>query len=437
MSPTFERLRNWPLAIALLGGVGLVITFLSPIFTIGARWGLIVALLLFTLRWPKSLGWLRTSTGAFLVANMLWGLLTYFWSLQPLLTIMKAAAFVLVVMALTSAGYLWFRVNGIRSALAFLFPLMLAALLAGVLGRTDESSYAAGPGMDLYRGMTGNSNMFGSLMFMISPLIIWNLHCSLRRPFARWIWGAILTLVFVMLLLSVSRSSITGFLVMLGAYGLALSLARRASILLFGALAIVTGLVMWPGTLQGIESRFVRKNLKVQNSAVAYSRLEPWAVSWEMAKQGGWWGAGYGVSIGAGSFGGGLTSVGYGREKGNTQLAIVEETGIVGLVLHVLVSGSAVRRVWRAFRMSSDPHFRTLAAIVTGALLGQLVIGLFEAWWVAPGAPESVWFWSIIGVAIALSEFPRHTATMRIGRPGAMSVAPAPMEAMSINPDRP
>jgi hypothetical protein len=79
-----------------------------------------------------------------LVISMLWAMMTYFWSLQPLLTIMKATAFMLVVLALTSAGYRWLRVNSMRSALTFLFPLMVAAVLAGVLGQTDEKSYAAG-----------------------------------------------------------------------------------------------------------------------------------------------------------------------------------------------------------------------------------------------------------------------------------------------------
>ena len=350
MSPTFERLQNWPLAIALLGGVGLVITFLAPVFTVGVRWVLLLALLLFTLRWRSSLGWLRLPTGALLLASVVWGLLTYLWSMQPTLTLMKAIAFALVVTALTSAGYRWLRVNELRSALAFLFPLMVAALLAGVLGRTDESSYSAVSGMDLYRGMTGNSNMFGSLMFMVSPLIFWNLHCSRGRRGALLIWGATLLLVFAMLLLSVARSSILAFLVLAGFYGLMLPLARRTSILFFGCLLIATAVLMWPGTLHNFEARYVRKNLQLQTSDVTLSRQTPWEISWKMAKQGGWFGAGYGVSIGGGEFTGSVTAIGYGREKGNTQLAIMEETGIIGLVFHLLVAGGAIGHVWRVFR---------------------------------------------------------------------------------------
>ena len=81
-----------------------------------------------------------------------------------------------------------------------------------------------------------------------------------------------------------------------------------------------------------------------QGTSIIYSRQSAWDVSWNMAKQGGWFGAGYGVSVDRGSFRGGLTAVGYGREKGNTQLAIMEETGIVGLAIHVLIVFSVVGR---------------------------------------------------------------------------------------------
>ena len=60
--------------------------------------------------------------------------------------------------------------------------------------------------------------------------------------------------------------------------------------------------------------------------------------------------------------------------------------------------------MWRTFQAAVDPDLKALTAIVMGALLGALIIGVFEAWWVAPGAPESIWFWTMVGVALGLSE---------------------------------
>jgi hypothetical protein len=139
--------------------------------------------------------------------------------------------------------------------------------------------------MDLYRGLTSNPNMFGSLMFMISPLLIWKFHCTRGHSRARLLWAPHWALVFAMLLLSVSRSSILAFLLLAGAYGTALPLARRTSVVVFGGIAIATALLMWPGTLENLEARYVRKNVQVQNTDVMFSRQTPWEVSWNMAKQ--------------------------------------------------------------------------------------------------------------------------------------------------------
>jgi O-antigen ligase len=391
---------NVPLSLALLGGAGPAITFLSPVFDTSVRWLILLAVLVWAGTRGRAFAWLQGRTGGFILACLAWSLLTYLWSMQPTLTFMKAGGFILVVGALVTAGYRWTRTNALSDALSFLMPMMIASLLAAVLGRTQESSSVMSQGLDLYRGLTGNSNMLGSLMFMITPLLLWKVHSTRGRK--RFVWAALLAVTLIMLALSVARSSILAILLMAGVYGLALPLARRTSIAFFGGLGIVTAFLMMPGTLGQIESRYVRKNVAAQSSQILFSREGPWEVSVAMAKQGGLFGAGYGVSINGGEFSGGLTTFGYGREKGNTQLAIVEETGIVGLALYMLIVVSLVARLWKAFSAAGDRNLRALIGIVTGSIVGELVIGAFEAWWVAPGSPESIWFWAMVGVALGL-----------------------------------
>jgi len=275
MKAVARNLQNWPLALALLGGVGLVISFLSPIFTTSVRWLLIAAVLALMLTKSRAFVWVRSTTGLFIAACVAWGVMTTVWSQQPLLSLMKSGAFVLVTGALVTAGYRWIQVNPAKEALTFLAPLMVAALLAGVLGKTSSSAYVAGGGgIDLYRGLTSNSNMFGSLMFMILPLILWKAH--LGRGRIRAVWSILLMLAVGMLILSVARSSILAALILAGAYGLSLSLARRAAFLFFGGLGIVATVLMVPGTLDKLESRYVRKNATVQGSSVMFSRQGPW-----------------------------------------------------------------------------------------------------------------------------------------------------------------
>jgi len=404
MKAVARNLHNWPLTVAILGGVGLVISFLAPVFTTSVRWFLLGAVLAAVALRRRSFAWVRSAPGISIVLCVTWGVLTTAWSQEPTLSFMKSAAFALVTGALISAGYQWVRSNPLREALTFLFPLAIAAILAGVLGKTSATAYVAGPGIVLYRGLTGNSNMLGSLMFMVVPLMLWKVHVSSGRW--RAMWCVMLLIGLAVLVLSVARSSILATLILVATYGMSLALARRAAILFFGSLIAATFVLMTPATLDRLEARYVRKstNTNMQQPSVMYSRQGPWEVSLEMARRGGIIGAGYGVSIGGGHFAGGLTAFGYGREKGNSQLAIVEETGIVGLFLYALIVITLVDRLWRAFRSSTDRTLRVLIGIVLGAIVGELVLGVFEAWWVAPGAPESIWFWTMVGVAIALSE---------------------------------
>jgi O-antigen ligase len=97
-----------------------------------------------------------------------------------------------------------------------------------------------------------------------------------------------------------------------------------------------------------------------------------------------------------------LTAVGYGREKGNSQLAIVEETGLVGLAFYLVLVFALISRVYGGFAMAKNPRAKVALGLAFGAVVGMLFQSVFEAWWVAPGAPESVAFWALTGVSLGL-----------------------------------
>jgi O-antigen ligase len=140
-----------------------------------------------------------------------------------------------------------------------------------------------------------------------------------------------------------------------------------------------------------------------QEQGIFFSRGEVWRISYENAQQGGWFGAGYGVTVGETDFQGGATAVGYGREKGNTQLAIVEETGVVGLGLYFILLLALFLPLVRAHLREKNTDIKVVLGIVIGALAGLTVMSVFEAWWVAPGSAESAYFWSLAGVGLGLT----------------------------------
>jgi hypothetical protein len=76
----------------------------------------------------------------------------------------------------------------------------------------------------------------------------------------------------------------------------------------------------------------------------------------------------------------GLTAFGYGREKGNTQLAIMEELGLIGLWLYGLLLASLFGHLARTFKRFQTRDDKVAFGIVTGAILGMTVNSVFEAW---------------------------------------------------------
>lgn len=398
----YQNPRNWVLPLALLGSIGLVISFVGAYVTTSTRWALLLLALVFGMATPESLRWLRTSTGRWVALALAWAMITWLWSVQPQLTLMKSGAWWLVCLALVSGGYRWACRNALQDAFGFLLPLFIVVLVAGPLGRGSVSAYSEGAGMDLYQGMTSNPNMMGSLLFMTLPLLLWRFYLNRGSQAKKWLWGILLATILVTLLITVSRSSILASCLLLGAYTLAMPMARRSQLYLLGGLAVAMVLAASPGTLRYIEGKYIRKNLISEEISPFFTREEPWEISLRMAKKGGLLGGGYGVSLDAGTFKGGFTSVGYSREKGNSQLAIVEEMGLVGLTLHLGIVFTLLKRLWQAFQREQNRDLRTLLAIVSGAIAGVLTTGLFEAWWVAPGSPESIWFWTMVGLGLGL-----------------------------------
>jgi len=386
-----------------------VVSYFNAIFTTDTRWVVAAALALVMVGTGRAFSLLRQDVGLALAAYVSWCVLTYSWSEVPELTLLKSGALALVGMGLFAGGQYWVVRLGWERALSYLLPILALALFAGAFGQAaiEQSS----DGLTLYEGLTNNPNMLGSLMNMAVPFLLWQSYRSRGRRRQLILWLGLLGVVLGVLLLSVSRSSIVAALITCGVF-LAVVGIRRNGLLSALAAALLCGSVMAvPDVYETLEQRYVRKVPEGSELAVLNSRQELWEESYEQAIKGGIVGGGYGVTIGDMDFAGGLTSVGYGREKGNSQLAMMEETGIVGLGLYLMFLVVLFYRATLPMRRSVDPDMKVMGAILLGALLGQTVQSLFEAWWVAPGSPESAYFWAMSGVATGLSVEIRQRVT--------------------------
>lgn len=388
--------------IALLAFCGAAVTYVSSIFSTSTRWVVLLLLVFVVLAKGRLSFVLRGNVGVSLLAYLLWCSATVLWSQVPLLTSLKVMALWMVVVGFVTAGQMWVRWTGAVGAIWYALPLVAVALFAGLVGTVTPNTRVQTGGLELYSGLTGNPNMLGSLMDMALPFLLVQMYVS--RPRHRWwfCWAIMLCVVVLFLLMSTSRSAIVTALVTGLSFIVASRSLRRSHVIYLVGVTMLLCIVFISGVSKQILDRYLYKGSRDTDYGVFHSRAEPWTISYESAKDGGVIGAGYGVSVGYMEFQGGLTAVGYGREKGNSQLAIIEETGVVGLALYVAYLIAMFKRIQLAMRRCRSRHDRVLLATLTGSLVGYFLKSLVEAWWVAPGSPEAAYFWATAGVTLGI-----------------------------------
>jgi hypothetical protein len=128
-----------------------------------------------------------------------------------------------------------------------------------------------------------------------------------------------------------------------------------------------------------------------------------WEPSYNAALNGGLTGLGYGISDphilfpGSGSH---YEGERYVREKGNSVLALIEETGMIGLLLFVIPIGYVLisQKSDLAIR-DQNSGVRYQSAIIKSVLIALVVHAQFEAWWVGVGSIHLPLFYFYLGTA--------------------------------------
>lgn len=410
------KLKDLLLPIYLLAFAGSVVSFMSPVFNVTTRWIVLALVAVYFFFNGKLTSPLRTGFGLLTLAFAFWALVTSIWSEVPQLTFLKALAFMLIAFAGLASGYAWVHQNSLQNGLKYLGPLTAVTLLSGLLGQTTGQGNTSIGELATFQGMTDNTNMFGSLLAMCSPFLVWQTYCNWENRRKRVVWLLLAGLGLFYLFGSTSRAAI--LVVLCTLFGLFLTLGQnRKVVVLFLAGGLIGSVFLFmPQQRDEIANRFIFKG-QTSDLGATYSRDEVWLESYELAALGGWIGGGYGVTIGDKDFQGGLSAVGYGREKGNSQFAIVEETGLAGLAIYFFSLVFLLLRLGRAVLSLPSGSHKTLLAIVTGNVVGMLVQSTFEAWWVAPASPESAYFWVLAGVALGLADVPRQVTIPRVDEP--------------------
>lgn len=387
--------------LAVVAFAALGVRYFGMVFTTSTRWAFLALLIATLIPGGNIFSGLKNGYGIILAGYFIWCLMTVAWSEVPTLSLLKSTALILTALAFLSGGIYWSTRLQAEKTFAFLAPITALALIAAVAG---SGAQAVNANLSVYTGLASNANFFGVLIAFSVPFLIDQIYQVTRSPGYPvrkiLVGGACVILVFA-LWRSGSRASM--LCVLLTVFVPVATVSPNKKIIV--ALALFLGTLGATVVLPQIQERLTQHVLFKANEEgeVFYSRYAPWQDSYAAALQGGYYGLGYGVSAGNTNFTIGLTADAYGREKGNAQLAVWEETGLVGLALYAILLFAIFRELYRAFRAARGDDAKIKLGIIIGMVAGLTVQSVFEAWWVAPGSIESAAFWSIVGVGTGLS----------------------------------
>ena len=378
-----------------MGWIGSSLIILKDIFSGNGRFLFLVILFLFLATRKNLARFLDARLGFILFTYGTWCLFTSVWSSIPILSVMKGSLYFLTVPILIFAGIEWAKSHSWENTLDYLWMLAFVSLLSALLGHQDNNYYhglIAGAGANIFGFMTASS----------FPFFLWMTYRRWHKKIQRMLWSAITASIIYFTFMSMSRACILMLLTVIFCFLLSLRLSKK--IVLFSAATItLTGFfVMNPNLFTQLIDSYVYKRHGVQN--IFQSREKQWQHSYEGAVEGGWSGLGFGISYSQNDFNfvNGLTTLGYGREKGNSQLTIIEETGIIGFSLYIILLGYLISRFIRLYIKAENHDQRVLIAILAGSFFGMLIQSVFEGWWYAAGGQECIYFWLLVGATRGL-----------------------------------
>lgn len=351
-----------------------------------------------------------------------WAMLTTIWSPFPQISIARSIYFFFISISPAILGYYWSNHNR-NDLFGYLLPsnifIVLTSLIS-LLTSNPPDAWSGGHGLG-FMGYTWHQNMLAAAIVFTIPSVLYPMlqvfvlrsgkYRGFVYPTNTWFAFHIILLLlnFYLLIISVSRTGVLTLLIMVVVF-IIISLSKKESIIfLFVFFSICTILFS--------SSEAVREFVFKTERKIGDRRIVNIYETIEAAKNGGLIGIGYGVSQPPsnkkvrGHYI--LDGKMFVREKMISVLALLEETGIIGLCLFItpilIVLLLLMRRFISLLRSSElDKSKLIMERVNIAALFAVLVSYSFhaqiEGWWLGIG---SVWFplfFIILGQAIMISE---------------------------------
>lgn len=393
---TFEKLF---IPLSLIGLTGSALRYFNAVCTGNVRWLTLLFLFLFFVIKKNYLRHIDEKFGFFLFTYLIWSFLSLFWANVPLFSLMKCGIYIIVCLTMIRAGIEWVKLNGKTCALDYLsilaFIVLIGACLAKMFGRTTFGGF--------FEGYVAGPNMFGTFMGISLPFFLWRCYIasSNRKKLA---WGILTAICFYFIILSCSRAALLLGLVTLSGFLINLNMNKKLFIASMFLIFVACLIIIFPGYFYNLIDAIQFHIYKGAGKNLFQTRSALWEHAYEGAQAGGWFGLGFGMLLEQFEldFSNGLKFILPAMERGNSQLIIIQEIGIVGFIMYLLILISLSLKLFLLTINSIQREQKILIGLLGGSFLGMIAHSLFEGWWTAPGGQENFLFWILVGVILGV-----------------------------------
>jgi O-antigen ligase len=271
-----------------------------------------------------------------------------------------------------------------------------------------SDSWTGGHGKG-FMGFFGHQNTLASVLLFTLPGVIRTKYKGKSKK-DKFFLSVILIFNLLFIILSYSRGVILSILFEVVVF---LLLNKKWKVIGISAVALL--LVSVTILINPYLNNFTSNILKKDFPEFYSSRMWMWEPSFEAALNGGFTGLGYGISdpnIKPGSIGDHYEGERFVREKGNSVLGLVEETGVIGLLFFILSIVYLILKNWDTRYLMPD-KFSSLknnlpesgirnpvSSLLIASLSAFILHAQFEAWWVGVGSVQLPLFFIYVGLLI-------------------------------------
>ncbi len=350
----------------------------------------------------------------FISLFFLWASISSLWSEFPIFTLKRSLYFLLVSLGSFSVGYQLSKKNSniiLNSFLAlniFITTISMFSLIAN----TPENSWSGGHGLG-FLGFNNHQNKLGQYIYLsVAPLILFFRNPKLKKT-AKYLVSFLLIVNLALIALSVSRAAILALFISWFLYYLIRYSVIKSIVFSLIFIGIILGTVFVTSNYFNKSEVTIIKN----EQYLGQRRSATIKYSWESALHGNLLGLGYGISDNRfldpqlGYYDSTREGEIYRREKTISVLALVEEVGIIGLILFLIILFYPIKLIWDRISLQKYifsfnqvsriqyPESNFLLFTFT-FLLSLNIYAQIESWWIGLGSAVLPVYFVFVGASL-------------------------------------